>query len=53
MVDKKRPFHILTAFFQVSEGPTKKIDDLHKSIISAFTTRGVSSVFRQRLAVCG
>jgi hypothetical protein len=39
MVEKKRPFHILTAFFQVSEGPTKKIEDLHKSILSAFTTR--------------
>jgi hypothetical protein len=37
LVDKKRPYHILTAFFEVSEQPTQKKSDLHQSILDAFS----------------
>jgi hypothetical protein len=39
VVDKRRPCHIVTAFFEVSEQPQQKKADLYKSILDAFTSR--------------
>jgi hypothetical protein len=39
LVDKRRPsYHIVTAFFEVSEQPHQQKKDLYKSILNAFTS---------------